>query len=182
MINSMMASTVSESVKNKPVLPKYPPNKVFISIFMFIQVISGLQIGYAMTCLNRMDTFLKIKYDWPKNLVSTYTSLLTASAIIGLAFGGFTSGRLMTKGRKQCMLIATVVGVVGVGIEMIDNMWAIFIGRLIYGYACGLYSPCIGRYIEEVVPMHLVSALFPIYTCGMSAAGVLVMATATVLP
>lgn len=80
------------------------------------------------------------------------------------------------------MLIATAIGVSGILIEMIDNYWVIMSGRLIYGYACGLYSPCIGRYIEETVPMHLVSSLFPIYTCGLTAAAIIVMLASIMIP
>ena len=93
-------------------------------------------------------------------------ALITAVAIVGLAVGSLTSSLLMTKGRKQCMLIATAIGIVGVLIELIDNFWVICFGRLIYGFSCGIYAPCIGRYIEEMVPMHLLATLFPIYTCG----------------
>jgi len=149
---------------------------------MFVMTLSGLQIGYAMLCINRIEELFKLKYNWTKAQEPLYMALLTAMAIVGLAAGGFTAGVLMTKGRKRCMLISIGIGVTGVCIEMVDNFWVICFGRLIYGFACGVASPCIGRYIEETVPMHLVSALFPIYTCGLTTASIIVMLAAFILP
>lgn len=145
-------------------------------------VVSGFQIGYAMMCINRMDEFFNIKYNWPQNMHALYIAILTGAAIVGLAFGSLTSGVLMKSGRKRCMLIATAIGVTGICIEMIDNFWVISVGRLIYGFACGIYAPCIGRYIEEMLPAHLLPQLFPIYTCGMAASAILVMMAAIILP
>jgi SP family facilitated glucose transporter-like MFS transporter 1 len=135
-----------------------------------------------MMCINRLSVIFSLKFKWEKQYQAINLAILTASGIVGLAIGGFTSGALMTKGRKQCMLIATAVGVTGIMIEMVDSYPVILVGRVIYGFSCGLYSPCIGRYIEETVPMHLVSALFPIYTCGITAASIIVMGASMMLP
>lgn len=149
---------------------------------MIIVVLAGFQIGYAMLCINRMTEFLTIKYDWPEEMQPLYIAVITGAAIVGLAFGSLASGVLMKRGRKRCMLIACAIGVTGCCIEMIDNFWVISFGRLIYGLACGISAPCIGRYIEEMLPAHLLSQLFPIYTCGMAFSAILVMMSAIVLP
>jgi MFS family permease len=173
---------LSQVKKFKPLIPQFRPNSTYITQFMIIMVLSGFQIGYAMMCINRIEEFMQIKFDWPNESEATYISILTGVGIVGLAFGSLTSGYLMKDGRKRCMLIATAIGVIGVSIEMIDNFWVIAVGRLIYGYSCGIYAPCIGRYIEEVLPVHLLPTLFPIYTCGMAASAILVMMAAIILP
>lgn len=103
--------------------------------------------------------------------------------MFGLAIGAFVAGRLMAiVGRKQTMIIGSLIGIVGVSIEMISNYWCIIVGRIIYGLSAGIYSVCVGRYIEETVPHELLTIYAPIYTCGTSVAKMVVMLIAAGLP
>lgn len=47
-----------------------------------------------------------------------------------------------------------MVGIVGSGISMVQNIPCLLIGRILFGFTCGLQSVCIPRYIEETVPQH----------------------------
>ena len=88
----------------------------------------------------------------------------------------------MSYGRKNAMLVGSVIGFVGVGIEMIESYWLIVLGRIIYGAGAGVYSVCTSRYLEELVPNHLLSTLLPVYICGTSMAKLVVVMTALGLP
>ena len=49
------------------------------------------------------------------------------------------------------------LGIIGVGITLISNPYAIIFGRLVAGYSGGLSCVYVPRYIEETVPHHLMS-------------------------
>jgi MFS family permease len=58
----------------------------------------------------------------------------------------------MKIGRKNTLLISTLIGIVGVCLEQIMTVPTIVIGRTIYGLGTGIYSVCVGRYVEETAP------------------------------
>ena len=120
--------------------------------FITVHILAGMQVGYVLACMNQLDDTMQAKFAWPKNLVTTYRAVTGSCGIFGLAIGALAAGRLMAIGRKPTMLIASVIGIFGVLIEMIENFPAIIIGRIIYGFSSGIYSVCVGRYIEETVP------------------------------
>jgi len=80
------------------------------------------------------------------------------------------------------MILSTIVGIIGVCIEQIENAWAIILGRVVYGMAAGVYSVCVGRYVEETAPHQHLSFLHPIYICGTSIAKMLVFLIVAGLP
>lgn len=52
--------------------------------------------------------------------------------------GAYIAGILMKHGRRRILLAASVIGILGVAITIYQRFYAIVIGRLIYGFACGL--------------------------------------------
>ncbi len=80
------------------------------------------------------------------------------------------------------MIISTLIGIFGVGLELIESIPCIVTGRIIYGAAGGVYSVCVGRYVEETAPHQHLSFLHPIYICGTSVAKMLVFLIVAGLP
>jgi MFS family permease len=51
--------------------------------------------------------------------------------------------------------MATYISIVGVSITMYFNVVAFCVGRFIWGIGCGIFSVSVSRFIDEVVPSHL---------------------------
>lgn len=82
----------------------------------------------------------------------------------GLAIGSITGGKIISIGRKKVVFITSLIGIIGVSLSMITNIWVILVGRLIYGYSTGIVSVLVPRYIEETVPFYLIGVcgvIFP---------------------
>ena len=62
--------------------------------------------------------------------------------------------------------------IVGSGISLIDNMWVITAGKVLYGIAAGGFTIYAPNYINEIVPTELKGPIACI-TNGMVAAGIL---------
>lgn len=92
--------------------------------------------------------------------------MLGASGVLGMTLGSIIGGRVVKLGRRAAFLIACMVGIVGVSITMIERIPFILLGRLIYGFSCGLISICVPRFIEETVPNQLNPIFSPIFCCS----------------
>lgn len=101
-------------------------------------------------------------------------ALFGSSGIFGLAMGSISAGSMIKNGRKNTLLISSLIGLVGVGIEQIPNISTIVVGRTIYGFAIGIYSVAVSRFIEETVPHQMLTLYSPIYICGTSFAKLIV--------
>ena len=66
---------------------------------------------------------------------------------------------LMKIGRRKAILISNFIGLIGLGITMVENFNVILVGRFIFGFS--VVSP---RYIEETVPNHLFSTIAPFFS------------------
>jgi MFS family permease len=63
-----------------------------------------------------------------------------SAIILGMTFGSVTAGKLMVYGRRQALLIATIIGIIGVLITYKLNLYFLIAGRAIFGFACGIYA------------------------------------------
>ena len=80
--------------------------------------------------------------------------------------GAITAGKIMQRGRRRLLLFACFVGMIGTGINLILNMWALIIGRIILGISCGFMTVSAPRMLEEYVPPHLYSSLAPLFVAA----------------
>ena len=58
-------------------------------------------------------------------------------------------------GKLRLMIIMNCFLIVGVGISMYNNVWAICIGRFIWGSAFGSFSVICAKYNNEICPIEL---------------------------
>ena len=57
---------------------------------------------------------------------------------MGLTVGALTGGKVIIIGRRKTMLLMNVVGIVGVAMTLIENLYMLLFGRVIYGLAIGV--------------------------------------------
>ena len=86
-----------------------------------------------------------------------------ASIVLGMTIGAITGGVLMKIGRRRSQFICIFLGLVGVRLTLITNIWALLVGRFLFGVSVGLFSAIIPRYVEEMVPAHLFDRAAPIF-------------------
>ena len=65
---------------------------------------------------------------------------------------------------------------------MLENLTAIFIGRLIYGFGCGLIAISMPRSMEETVPEHTVGTYGGLYCLSFATAVLTAYLLALILP
>ena len=117
-----------------------------------------------MSSINQMSQMFNAKFLWTDNITQAlYSSLLGASGCSGMAIGAVTAGYLLSLGRKNSFLISSLFCIVGCSITLVENITAILIGRVIWGYGVGVLSVNISRFIEETVPAFLLSLFGPIF-------------------
>lgn len=86
-----------------------------------------------------------------------------ASAVGGMSIGAITAGALLSLGRKNSFVLASLISSIGAGISLVENITAILIGRVVWGYGVGALSVNISRYVEETVPPFLLVYFGPIF-------------------
>ena len=50
------------------------------------------------------------------------------------------------------MMVSTAIATVALSVQMIENMWAIILGKTLIGFSFGIISTANGRVIEEYTP------------------------------
>lgn len=89
--------------------------------------------------------------------------MIGSSIVLGLAIGAMTGGKIIGMGRLRCLIASSIIGCIGVGATLFENIYSILFGRLIYGVSIGILSVNIPRYVEETIPSHLLSIFAPIF-------------------
>jgi len=81
-----------------------------------------------------------------------------------MTLGAVSGGVLMQIGRRKSLFIICCIGITGNLITInIKSFAMLCIGRLFYGYAAGLFSSTIPKFMEETVPSHLFETVIASY-------------------
>ena len=84
--------------------------------------------------------------------------------VLGCSIGAVSGGILMKIGRRNGIFIAIFIGLIANCISLYFTLYAILLGRFLFGLSAGLFSSIVPRYVEETVPNHLFDFIGPIYT------------------
>lgn len=80
------------------------------------------------------------------------------------------------------MILSAFIGIIGTGITIYENFWAIIIGRLIYGFSVGIIAIAMPRLMEETVPGYLTGFFGGLYCLSFATATLMAYACAVFLP
>ena len=108
--------------------------------------------------------------------------MIGSSVIVGLAAGAMFGGKIILIGRRKTMILMNLIGMVGVSMTLIENLWMLLIGRVIYGLAVGVESVCMPRYVEEYLPLHKYSLCIGIYAFSINIGSLFALTDAIILP
>ena len=104
----------------------------------------GLVVGYSSPTLPDLKSSGVLTEDQ----ATWYGSLITLGAMLGGPFGGFIVDAL---GRKTSLILTSVPFTLGWLINICtENIWVLYLGRLLTGLATGAICVCAPVYIAEV--------------------------------
>lgn len=73
--------------------------------------------------------------------------------------GALGSGTFAKYGKRRMILFNNLIVMVGAGITLIPNVYAITVGRFIYGISNGAFSVFVPLYINETSPVEMKGSL-----------------------
>ena len=142
-----------------------------------------MPIGYSTASANQVTDTLNQKYGWTtEHEKSLHQSLIGTSIVVGMAIGAFTAGKVIPYGRRLSMMLANMIGIIGVCLTLIQNFYLLLLGRIIWGFSAGAQGVVSIRMIGEFVPEHMAKYSVSIFTISQSIAGVLAFSSGIVLP
>lgn len=100
------------------------------------------------------DVF-KAKFAWDKNETILYNTIISSSAVVGIAVGSFAAGPLIKLGRRKAAIVGNLVAIISSAICMIATVPFLTIGRFFLGVAAGIYNVVFGKMIVENMPEQL---------------------------
>lgn len=108
--------------------------------------------------------------------------MIGSFAVGAMMIGATIGGKLISIGRLRVLTIASVIGIVGVGLTLILNIVFILSGRLLYGFATGLIAVAFPRYMDEVLPSSLISLYGGMYCFSFAIATIIAYLLALGMP
>jgi len=141
------------------------------------------QLGYVYTATNQTASTLDVQFGLTsKEDQKLYHTVIGSSAVLGAAIGSFAGGKLIQFGRRRMMLVFNVVGVVAVGLTLILNVYAICLGRLVFGFCGGIFGVALPRMIEETVPQRLLGPFGIVTNLSVNTGGLVAILMGAGLP
>ena len=149
-------------------------------MFALFQTSVGFQLGYVFCYTNQINPALQAKFNWMRP--GLMESIVGSSATLTLMVGSYFAGILMKRGRRRVLILAAIIGSIGAGITIIQRFYAIIVGRLIYGFSCGLIAITMPRVMEETIPGELVGVFGGLYCLSFAFATLVAYGMAAFLP
>lgn len=91
------------------------------------------------------------------------SSLITSSSVFGLCIGSISTSYMVSHGRRRLIIISGFFAMAATVLTLALNIWAIVIGRLVFGICTGVFMTVGPRMLDECVPFELIDA-FGAYT------------------
>ena len=99
-----------------------------------------------------------------------------------MMLGSSVGGKLISMGRVKALNMSAIIGMVGVLLTLVHNFKILLIGRVLYGFASGVISVAWPRYMDEVLPPHLISWHGGLYCFSFAIATIIAFVLALGLP
>lgn len=128
-------------------------NLALITAIVAVATIGGLLFGYDSGAVNGTQDGLRSAFA----LSEGWLGFTVGSLLIGCFIGAFVAGKLAdVLGRRNVMLIAAVVFLIGALAQGFAHEWLLFVAaRIMGGMAVGAASVLSPAYISEVAPAHI---------------------------
>ena len=108
--------------------------------------------------------------------------MIGSFAVGAMMIGSSVGGKWISNGRVAVLEIAAYIGIFGVALSLVQDIYAILAGRLLYGFSSGLIAVAWPRYMEEVLPPNLISFYGGLYCFSFAIATIIAFVLALGLP
>ena len=180
--DAILTESGEESTGGGVVLKDLRGRWSFIVMFALLQTAIGFQLGYIFCYTNQITPALDAKFGWEGSTATVNESIIGSCSTVTLMISAALSGSLVKYGRRKALILSAFIGIVGTGITIVQNFWAIIIGRLFYGFSVGIIAIAMPRLMEETVPSNLNGAYGGLYCLSFAFATLLAYALAVFLP
>lgn len=138
----------------------YFPSKVWkISLHI---VICNFLFCYTFGVFNTCAANVSATLGWGE-LESTYTTLFSSFVPLGALIGATVAGPLMSRlGRRHSVMLTDLIMMVSSGITCVLFTPAFAIGRLLSGFAAGLFMTIPPNYVNEITPDEMLPKTGPL--------------------
>jgi MFS family permease len=97
-------------------------------------------------------------------------------------FGSLFGGKLIIFGRRKCLLLFNMVGILTIFLTVFENVWLIIFGRFLFGFCGGVFTVAGPKMIEETVPAHLLAIFGPVTNMAINLGSMIAILLAVGLP
>ena len=108
--------------------------------------------------------------------------MIGSSMILGMTIGATSAGKIISIGLRRTLMMCCGIGIFGVGISLIENFYLMILGRTIFGFACGIQTVVVPRYIEEYIPVQVYSTCLSTYCFSNNIGNLFALFSGLILP
>lgn len=115
----------------------------YVTLFA-TSVVGNFLCGMNLGGFNVSAEVVSAQRGWTGNINVAFAN---NSTILGLMIGSIVAGSIVRIGLKKSAILANLIGIIGCLPQLSDNIWALFIGKFILGFAGGLMIVTTSLYI-----------------------------------
>ena len=131
------------------------PNWPFLIGLGFNIWIGCWQTGLVSAGNNVVGDYLQLQLNWTDDEAELNNSIIAFCTIIGLTVGLFSGNVFVAYGRRITIIMFYLILLVSTGITLIQNFWAIAIGKFVMAFSAGNILIATNLILNETIPRQL---------------------------
>ena len=144
-----MAENQKDDKVSKPTMKA---NWCYLIPLVCTLVMGCSMVGFVIVGNNQVGGILAEKLDW-EDKAKTYNTAISSWGISGLIIGSFAVGPLLKViSRRSVIILTSLICALAVLPTIILNLWAILLGKFIFGLAAGGLIVASSIYMNETIP------------------------------
>ena len=113
-----------------------------------------VNVGFVISGNNQVGSILEAQFGWEHDIqAKKWNTAISSAAISGLIIGSFTAGKILADGRRKAIILMSLLACLSIVSTLFLNIWAILIGKFIFGIASGTIIVASSIYLNETVPV-----------------------------
>lgn len=150
-----MSSTETMTEKSTVIPPEHKGKQKNLNALVAVATLGALAFGFDTGVISGAIPFMELPFSQGGlELTSTTTGIVTASLLLGAAFGGLGFGKFAdAKGRRRTIMILAILFIIGaLGTSFAPSVAVMVTFRIVLGLAVGGASAIVPVFIGELAP------------------------------
>ncbi|MGD8213580.1 sugar porter family MFS transporter [Aestuariimicrobium sp. Y1814] len=146
---------MTSTARDQPRHPGVPTRRRPIWLVITVATLGGVLFGFDTGVISGALPFMRLSSDEGGLALSTLDeSLVTATLLVGAAFGALVGGRFSDRyGRRHNLLVLAVIFLLGaLGTALAPNVATMLVARVVLGLAVGGASATVPVFLAEIAP------------------------------